>query len=87
MSTKLRPELQRLMGCSYNEVERHHRGSRLCNQFFHIWMWAAPRMGGVAGERQDHFYTKFGPKAYYARINKVRAACGFKLLSIPLSVG
>lgn len=70
---------------SYNEMERFfHYGIITYNEFWayvSVWEWCSPRMGGRAGEKQDKFWEKYGKEAYYKRINKVRAAFGFDLIT------
>jgi len=39
-----------------------------------VWRWLAPRFGGDAGLQHERFWNQHGKVAYYARINRYRAA-------------
>ena len=73
----LRPAIKRLIGMSYNDARTYGPGYLTWAGFVAVWTWAAVRLGGEAGQKHDLFYAKHGAAAYYARINKVRRACGF----------
>lgn len=77
----IRPEVKRLLSYSLAEVERMGLPNHLHYAFVAIWEWSAVLLEGRAGRKQEAFWTKYGQAAYYARINKVRAACGFAPLA------
>lgn len=43
-----------------------------------IWLWSAPRFGGLHGLKHDDFLTRYGRKAYETKINRTRKAFGFQ---------
>ena len=45
-----------------------------------VWAWSSAKFGGSIADRHEAFWNQFGQDAYYRRINKVRAACGFALI-------
>lgn len=73
----LRPAIKRLIALSYNDAERVGPGWRTWAGFVACWEWCQVRLSGRAGDKHERFYAKHGAQAYYTRINKVRAACGF----------
>ena len=46
-----------------------------------LWTWGNYRMSGEAERKQLDFIRKYGQAALTQRINKVRAACGWKPLN------
>lgn len=55
-------------GVSFAEMERRFQQGSITQT-----EW---RFGGSAGAKQEAFYKRFGPRAYVARISKVRVAFG-----------
>lgn len=53
-------------------TEREWRRYRLA------WEWSAPRFGGLASWKQDHYCQTHGTEAYYRRIARVRRVLGFE---------
>ncbi len=74
----LKPRLRELIRLSYNEAEALGLGWRTWSGYLALWEWCAVRLGGNASRKHDQFWRKHGPVAYYARINRVRKACGFE---------
>lgn len=76
--------LASLMHATPNEVDAMFRQGRISNAvhraYTRVWTWSAPRWGGIACELQEAFHAQHGWKAYQRRIDKVRAAFGFKPL-------
>jgi hypothetical protein len=77
----IKPSLRRFMGLSLAEGERHLSGTVL-RSYCAVWEWASPKMGGPVADKHHEFWVRYGKTAYYARINKVRAACGFPLIVV-----
>jgi len=67
---------------SMEEAKRSIADYALFRGYCGIWKWASVKLGGPAERDHDAFFLKFGARAYYARINKVRAACGFAPISV-----
>lgn len=76
----IRPALRKALGLSLNAAEQCLDG-RTLRAFRAVWEWSAPRMGGEAGRKHDAFWERHGKAAYYARIQRVRKACGFAPLA------
>ena len=73
----LKPHLRRAIQLSYIEAQRQFGGGRTWEAYVALWEWCSVRLGGSAARKHDQFVDRFGYPAYYARINRVRKACGF----------
>lgn len=80
----MKRKINTLLTYSYNKVAEQYRRGQIDGKTFAafnaVWNWFAPRYSGVAVEKQNNFYFKFGMEAYKNRINKVRA--GFDYLPL-----
>lgn len=72
----LRHAVKQALHLSRNDAEKH-LGGRTLRSYVAIWEWCGFRSGGRAGAKQEAFWQAHGKEAFYRRINKVRAACGF----------
>jgi hypothetical protein len=79
----LKPHLRAAIRLCYNDARREFAGGRTWTAYLALWEWCGFRDGGIAGDKQERFYAKHGRAAYYARINRVRAACGFEPVNVP----
>ncbi len=82
MSTcKIKTSVRKFLSYSLAEVEAFYRQCRISDRdyltFRAIWTWSSPKLGGPAEIKHEQFWRRFGAEAYYRRINKVRAACGY----------
>lgn len=66
---------------SMAQAEAYLDGEELRRHEF-VWSWAATRMGGCAGARQERYYERHGRDHFWRRINQVRRICGFEELQI-----
>lgn len=80
----MKTTLTSLIHSTPNEVDAMLRQGRISDTvhraYMRVWIWSAPRWGGIACAMQDAFHAKHGWKAYQRRVDKVRAAFGFKPL-------
>ena len=77
VSIAIKPALRPFLYMSKDEAERAISDPRLMAGYRAVRRWAACNFSGCDGEVQEAFWVKFGQDAFYARINKVRRACGF----------
>lgn len=75
----LRHHLRKSLLLSRNDAEKH-LGGRALRSYLALWEWCGHRFSGRAGQKQEAFWEKYGKEAFYRRVNKVRAACGFEPL-------
>lgn len=70
-------------GYSWDQVQSLYWQGRVPEkawQAFHaVWGWVSFRYAGVAGDRQEYFWNRYGKAASIRRINRVRAAFGLEL--------
>lgn len=82
--TTTKTELTRLMLEPRSRVEQLEAWGSIsqstASAYYAVWNWSAPRHSGLIGMKHDAFWDKYGKDAYYARINKVRKAFGFKTI-------
>jgi hypothetical protein len=80
LSLKLRLTRWFKNGYSYADIQRGlHEGlvsQREFEAYCAVWTWCAFRVSGPAAYKQDAFWKRFGPDAFYRRLNKVRNAFG-----------
>jgi hypothetical protein len=80
--SSIKPALRPYIGLSLNDAEKFIADPNLMRGYRAVWKWAFLKMGGRVAMEHDAFWDRYGKVAYYARINKVRAACGFSLIVI-----
>jgi hypothetical protein len=80
---RLKPSAKAHLSYTKAEAERMLSGKHYAT-YLALWEWSGFRFSGRAGDKQDAFWHKFGRDAFYARINKIRAACGFTPLIDPM---
>lgn len=81
-SIKIKASMRPFLGLSLYDAQQRLTG-RQYHTYFYLWLWSAPRFSEPHATKHERFWKKVGRLEYYKRINKVRAACGYKL--IPLS--
>ena len=79
--TNMKNKLKSLMHLSIAQVERMEANgyvdATLARAFRRVWSWSSERFSGDADARQQAFWDRYGRRAYYRRINRVRTAFGF----------
>jgi hypothetical protein len=76
-SITIKPSLRPYRNLCLNDAERFIPDHNLLMSWLALRRWSSVLFSGADGRAQDAFWNKHGEKAFYARINKVRRACGY----------
>lgn len=80
MKKKLFPLLQ----FSLADIQRRYEWTLIdqatYEAYIRVWNWSAVRWSGHISNQQDRYWERYGKDAFYAKINKTRAAFGMSLI-------
>lgn len=81
----MKAAVQRLLTSTKDDVDRMYRQGLIDHAtrrgYLAVWRWSAVRFGGVDDTVQNQFWNDHGQDEFYRRINRVRRACGFPVLT------